>query len=139
MDEGTFNMNNWKSVYSNELTSNSYKYLKKYEYDESISFYIGEYKYNLPVLDFMQSNLVKGFFQNLDNNIHKSTFGIGLILNKNKLVFSFVFDNDDIPPLFKNSSLYDSCEWLKVNLKNIEEIMYPNLFDVQNYQLFVYK
>ncbi len=137
-EETEFNMNDWKNFYSNNPHISSHEWLCQH-YSDKQCLYVGGFHDDLPILSFMRSNLIKGFYQALDNKLHRNAFGTG-ILRDDRLSFVFLFDGIEMPELFKDSSLHDSCIWTKAELDQVKYILYPDLFTEDgDYEFFVYK
>ncbi len=136
-----FNMNDWKNFYSNNHSEESYQWLCEH-YSSNQCLFLGTFQDKLPVIDFMKTNLINGFYQALDNKLHRNTFGTGLLKDK-ILTFVFLFDGIEMPELFKDSSLYEACIWTKIDIKKAQNIMYYDIFEEDSkmfsYQFFIYK
>ncbi len=133
----SFNIHEWKTFFTNNSLEESVAYL--YQYADDLVFYVGVYTDTLSSMEFMRSNLVNGFFQSLDPKAMRNTFGSGLI-HDGKLVFAMMFSGGDMPELFKDSSLYDTYKWTKVDFEEFKKIMYYELFNNSNsFQQFICK
>ncbi|XP_060834453.1 elongation factor 1-gamma [Rhopalosiphum padi] len=67
LPKGTFNMDEFKRVYSNEEESKSIAYFWDHFDKENYSIWFGEYKYNSELQKvFMSCNLISGMYQRLD-------------------------------------------------------------------------
>ncbi|VVC34386.1 Thioredoxin-like fold,Glutathione S-transferase, N-terminal,Glutathione S-transferase, C- [Cinara cedri] len=67
LPKGTFNMDEFKKVYSNEEESKSIAYFWEHFDKENYSIWFGEYKYNNELQKvFMSCNLISGMYQRLD-------------------------------------------------------------------------
>jgi elongation factor 1-gamma len=74
LPKGTFIMDEFKRVYSNEEESKSIAYFWDHFDKENYSIWFGEYKYNNELQKvFMSCNLISGMFQRLDN-MRKQSF-----------------------------------------------------------------
>ncbi|XP_050425465.1 elongation factor 1-gamma [Adelges cooleyi] len=74
LPKGTFNMDEFKRVYSNEEESKSIAHFWKHFDKENYSIWFGEYKYNNELQKvFMSCNLISGMFQRLDK-MRKNAF-----------------------------------------------------------------
>lgn len=106
--EYAFNMNDWKYYFSNNTRADAVNYLKERAAD--VCFFSGRYNDSLPALDFMQSNLIRGFFQNIEPKTLRNLFGVANLEN-NILTFVLMFPGAEMIAAFKESSLYESAEW----------------------------
>lgn len=84
LPEGTFVMDDWKKVYSNEDTKTvAMPYFWKNFDKENYSVWFGEYKYPEDLkMVFMSCNLISGMFQRLDR-MRKHAFGSAIVFGEN--------------------------------------------------------
>jgi elongation factor 1-gamma len=81
-NKGTFNMDDFKRVYSNEAESVSIPYFWEKLDKENYSIWYCEYKYPKELtLIFMSCNLITGMFQRLDK-MRKNAFGSMILFGK---------------------------------------------------------
>lgn len=136
-------MHEWKTFYTNNYEKNSHQCLKSLIDNKQLddySVYIGVLNDVLPTIEFVRNNRINGYFQSLDNKLSKNTFGMFQFRNDDQY-FVFLF-KDDMSELFKESSLYDACNWTKITLDEGLNRFYPDLFENNNeliYKKYVFK
>lgn len=142
-----FNMNDWKFTFTNDNSDVSSNYLNQYKDNISLVFVTGTYIDKLPSIDFMKTNLIKGFFQSFDNKLTRNAFGTAILLPNNALHFTFMFyikDNKDdrLPELFEKSDLFESCFWSNIKFDDFVSFIYPKSYPQkfgENFTFLVYK
>merc|ERR1711976_580016 len=127
LPKGTFVMDNWKKVYSNEDTDTvAVPYFWKNLDKENYSAWYGEYKYpeDLQMI-FMTCNLVAGMFQRLDR-MRKHAFGSVCVFgedNKNTISGVWVWRGHDLAfDLHPDLQIdYESYDWRKMDPDSEED------------------
>lgn len=123
--KGTFVMDNFKRVYSNESEEVSIKYFWENFDKENYSIWYGEYKFPKELsIVFMSCNLIGGMFQRLDK-MRKHAFGSAILFgedNDSTISGIWVWRGHDLA--FKLSDNwqvdYESYEWKKLNPDDAE-------------------
>lgn len=121
MPKGTFNMDEFKRVYSNEDTATkAIPYFWKNFDKENYSIWYCEYKYNNELTQvFMSSNLIGGMFQRIEK-LRKNAFASMAVFgeNNNNLIAGVWFwrGHELVFPLCSDWTIdYESYEWKKLN------------------------
>ena len=131
-----FRLDNLKREYKNNEPSDVKRWFADNFDPETSSIYFAKYKFDdVSSVGFVRKNQVNGYYQQLDNKLHRFAFGQGLFQN-GELTFVWVFSNKDgtMPQEMVNSSLYESCEWAQLD-KDDEKLwdhFYPGK-DVESY------
>lgn len=111
----SFRLDNFKRKYKNDSKKDVITWFNEtFDWNKNCVYY-AEYKYDdMPSFDFVRNNKVNGYYQQLSNKLHRSAFGNGLFRD-NKLTFVWIFGNKDLPKEMLDSSLYESCDWSKLD------------------------
>jgi elongation factor 1-gamma len=128
MPKGTFNMDEFKRIYSNEDTDKTalpYFWKNFEENKEFYSIWYCEYKYPEDLSKvFMTSNLIGGFFQRIEK-LRKNSFcnmGVYGVDGKNTIAGVWFWKGQDLVfPMNTDWTVdYESYEWKKLDLANPE-------------------
>ncbi|XP_050296047.1 elongation factor 1-gamma isoform X2 [Anthonomus grandis grandis] len=125
MPKGTFNMDDFKRVYSNEDESKSIPYFWEKFDPENYSIWYGEYKYPEELTKvFMSCNLITGMFQRLDKMRKQAFASVCLFGEDNNSTISGVWvwrGKDLVFPLSPDWQVdYEVYDWKKLD-PNSEE------------------
>ncbi|XP_034951158.1 elongation factor 1-gamma [Chelonus insularis] len=123
MPKGTFDMDDFKRVYSNEDESVSVPYFWQKFDPEHYSIWLGEYKYNQELAKvFMSCNLISGMYQRLDK-MRKQAFGSFCLYgtdNDSSISGVFIWRGQDLAfTLSPDWQVdYESYTWTKLDPKD---------------------
>jgi len=124
MPKGTFIMDEFKRVYSNEDTlTKAIPYFWSHFDKEHYSIWYGEYKYPQELaLTFMSSNLIGGMFQRIER-LRKNAFGSICVWgenNNNTIAGVWFWKGQELAfPLCPDwTTDYESYEWRKMSVDN---------------------
>ncbi|XP_050538354.1 elongation factor 1-gamma [Daktulosphaira vitifoliae] len=125
LPKGSFNMDEFKRVYSNEEESKSIAYFWDHFDKENYSIWFGEYKYNNELQKvFMSCNLISGMFQRLDKMRKNAFASVCLFGTEGNSTISgvWVWKGHDLAFELSNDWKvdYDVYTWKKLDA-NIEE------------------
>ena len=118
-----------KREYKNSSKEEFMKWFSENFNDDTNSVHFATYTDDVPSVGFVRSNKVNGYFQQFDTKMHRTTFG-QCVFADGKLTFVWVFSTKDgsVPDEMTSSSLYEVCEWEKIE-KDDERLwstLYPN-------------
>jgi elongation factor 1-gamma len=125
MPKGTFNMDDFKRVYSNEAEEKSIPYFFEKFDPENYSIWYGEYKYADELTKvFMSCNLITGMFQRLDK-MRKQAFASCCLFgedNNSTISGVWVWRGQELAfPLSPDWQIdYESYDWKKLDPKSEE-------------------
>lgn len=125
MPKGTFNMDDFKRVYSNEEEAKSIPYFWEKFDPENYSIWYGEYKYPEELSKvFMSCNLITGMFQRLDK-MRKQAFASACLFgedNNSTISGVWVWRGQELAfPLSPDWQIdYESYDWKKLDPKSEE-------------------
>jgi len=125
MPKGTFNMDDFKRSYSNEVEVVSIPYFWTKFDDANYSIWFGEYKYNEELTKvFMSCNLIAGMYQRLDKMRKQAFASMCLFGEDNNSTISgvWVWRGQELAfPLSPDWQIdYDCYEWKKLDAKSDE-------------------
>lgn len=120
----SFNLDEWKRVYSNSDIAVSIPWFWEKFDREGWSLWFSDYKYNDELKQlFMTSNLIGGFLQRLDK-LRKYGFGSLLIFGEEgafEIAGCWLFRGQDVPAEMKDCDDYELYNWHKVDVNNADE------------------
>jgi elongation factor 1-gamma len=120
----TFNLDEWKRVYSNSDVAVSIPWFWEKFDREGWSLWFSDYKYNNELTQlYRTSNLILGFLQRLDK-LRKYGFGSILIFeveNGFEISGCWLFRGQDVPSEMKDCDDYELYNWHKVDVDNADE------------------
>jgi len=120
----TFDLDEWKRVYSNSDVKVSIPWFWEKFDQEGWSLWFSDYKYNKELTQlFKTSNLIGGFLQRLDK-LRKYGFGSVLIFGEEgafEISGCWLFRGQEVPAEMKNCDDYELYDWHKVDIDNDEQ------------------
>lgn len=123
----SFRVDDFKREYKNQPQGQVKSWLQEHFDPEQASIYLAVYKEDdIPGVDFVRSNKFNGYYQQMDNKLHSKAFGIG-VYHEGQMEYLWIFGEKEIPPLMKDSPLYEVCDWVPLSLNNekIWSLVYP--------------
>lgn len=124
-----FRLDEAKRVYKNEDQESFRNWFLDNFNPEEGSIWFAKYKFDdLPSVGFVLNNQVNGYFQQMDNKLHRSCFGQG-VYKDGCLTFVWIVSvgndllvttrrdkgNPEIPTEMKEGPVYSSCEWTLID------------------------
>lgn len=131
-----FSVDGIKREFSNKSKEEVIEWFNKTYDKKKAVLYYAKYKYDdVPSVLFIRSNKINGYYQQLNNKLHRLAFGVGVWHDKT-LSYVWVFRGKEVPKEMKDSSYYKSCDWEE--LEQTDGRMWEHLYP-EDGEKYVYK